>query len=146
LEPIGEVKGIRFFNDSLATIPEALANALDALGEDVETLIAGGHDRGIDYTVAGSAISKSKIKNLVLFPTTGAKICEAAKSTERFHPLKKYDVQCMEDAVRIAFEVTSPGKICLLSPASSSFNLFKDYQDRGDQFRRAVLSYKDVAP
>lgn len=136
LEFVGEFKEIKFYNDSLATIPQATMRALDILA-DVETLIAGGFDRGIDYSILGPAIDKSKIKNLILFPTTGKKISKYVKKK-----INIFNVNNMKDAVRIAFKKTPKGKIVLLSPASSSFNLFKDYEDRGNQFKKAVISYK----
>ncbi|MDO8573833.1 MAG: UDP-N-acetylmuramoyl-L-alanine--D-glutamate ligase [Candidatus Daviesbacteria bacterium] len=135
LELVGEFKGIKFYNDSLATIPQATIGALQALGENVETLIAGGFDRGIDYAILGEAIGKSNIKTLILFPDTGKKISEAVKSK-----IQSFNVSSMQDAVELAFKHTSLGKIALLSPASSSFNLFKDYADRGEQFKKYVTS------
>lgn len=137
LEFVGQFKGIKFYNDSLATIPQATIRALDILGEDVETLIAGGFDRGIDYSVLGPVIDRSKIKNLILFPTTGEKIWKATSQK-----IKKFAVDNMKDAVKIAFGKTSKRKIVLLSPASSSFNLFKNYEDRGNQFKKMVMIYK----
>lgn len=144
LEYVGEFEGIRFYNDSLSTIPQATIAALSAFGSKVQTLIAGGFDRGVDYDVLGQEITNLKIKNLILFPTTGKKIwkevCRAQKD-ETLRP-KKFDVSTMEEAVRIAYQHTSKGKICLLSPGSSSFNLFKDYEDRGNQFKKYV---KDIS-
>lgn len=138
LEFVGEFGNIRFFNDSLATIPQATMEALDAL-EETETLIAGGFDRGIDYKALGLKIANSKVKALILFPTTGEKIwravCEATKT-----PPEKFEATTMQQAVRIAFAETSPGKICLMSPASASFNLFKNYKDRGNQFKKEVAA------
>lgn len=142
LEFIGERLGIRFYNDSLATVPEATIEAIEALGKDVETLIAGGYDRGLDYTTLGRFIANSPIKTLILFPTTGEKIWEEVSKivpNERMRP-QKYDVSSMKEAVLIASEVTARGKICLMSPGASSFNLFKNYKDRGDQFRQAVMT------
>ena len=140
LEFVGELENIRFFNDSLATIPQATMEALDAL-EETETLITGGFDRGIDYKELGIKIANSKVKALILFPTTGAKIwkavCEATKT-----PPERFEVNTMQQAVRIAFTETSPGKICLMSPASASFNLFKNYKDRGNQFKKEVDALK----
>ncbi|MBI2330365.1 UDP-N-acetylmuramoyl-L-alanine--D-glutamate ligase [Candidatus Daviesbacteria bacterium] len=139
LEFVGEFRGIKFYNDSLATIPQATIGALQALGENVETLIAGGFDRGIDYSILGEAIAKSNIKNLILFPDTGEKIKQACIKYQ-VSSIKYFNVNNMKDAVELAFEHTSPGKIVLLSPASSSFNLFKDYADRGNQFKKYVTS------
>lgn len=140
LEYIGEKNGIHFYDDSLATIPEAAINALDALGSDVETLIAGGFDRGISFEVLGKYIAAvSELKNLILFPTTGEKIWNAVENNRKERSLPdRFDVSIMEDAVAIALAHTSPGKICLLSPASPSFGIFKDYADRGDQFKKLL--------
>ena len=133
LEFVAQVKGIKFYNDSLATNPHATIFGLKTLGDDVETLIAGGFDRGVDYSILGPAIASSKVKNLILFPTTGEKIGQLVSDK-----IKKFDVSSMKEAVKIAFEKTSPGKICLMSPASASFNLFKDYEDRGNQFKKYI--------
>ncbi|OGM76797.1 UDP-N-acetylmuramoylalanine--D-glutamate ligase [Candidatus Woesebacteria bacterium RIFOXYA1_FULL_40_18] len=143
LELVGKVKGIEFYNDSLATIPQATMHALEALGPKVETLIAGGFDRGLEFGELGSFLSKQKgLRNLILFPDTGSKIWDsllhAGKSKRA--SFNKYEVKTMEEAVEIAFKVTNPGKACLMSPASASFNLFKDYSERGDTFKKLVLS------
>ena len=135
LEYAGEFCGIRFYNDSLSTIPEAAIHALDALGPDVTTLIAGGFDRGLSYEVLGKRLAKSSVRTLILFPDTGEKIW---KSIPKKSLIKKFDVHSMEEAVRIAKVQTPEGKICLLSPASASFNLFRDYVDRGEQFKEWV--------
>ena len=138
LEFVAERAGIRFYNDSLSTIPEALAHALAALGDDVETVIAGGFDRGVDMSPLGPVLAASQVKTLVLFPMTGEKIWEAASASSLGREYFRVDVQTMDDAVRSAYEYTASGKICVLSPASSSFSVFRDYRDRGDQFKDAV--------
>lgn len=133
LERVGKYKGITFYNDSLATIPEATISALDTLGLDVQTLIAGGFDRGIKFEKLGKRIQQSKVKALILFPTTGKKILQAIKK-----PPQHFFAKTMEEAVRLCYAHTQKGKISLLSPAASSFNMFKDYKDRGDQFKKFV--------
>ncbi len=138
LELVGEFNGIRFVNDSLATIPEALINALDAFGDEVDTLIAGGFDRGLDFSVVGPALVNSKVRNLILFPTTGSKILDAARKNGLSASISCHFTESMEDAVAHAYASTKKGKVCLLSPASSSFNLFKDYKERGDKFKSLV--------
>jgi UDP-N-acetylmuramoyl-L-alanine---L-glutamate ligase len=140
LEKVTEKNGITFYNDSLATIPQATIEALKTL-DRVETLIAGGFDRGIDYSPLGSAISDSSIKNLILFPITGEKIWQAVSDAKKDNLPKKFEVSTMEEAVKVAFEETSSGKTCLLSPASSSFNMFKDYAERGEKFKEAIKNY-----
>lgn len=140
LEFVGEFGGIRFYNDSLATIPEATIHALKALGSDVATLIAGGFDRGLDYTILGQYLVGTSVKALILFPDTGEKIWEALRlaHARSGQAIQKFDVTSMEEAVKLAYKHTSAGKICLLSPASASFNLFRDYEDRGNQFKEWV--------
>ena len=138
LEFVAERFGISFYNDSLSTIPEALAHAIAALGDKVETIIAGGFDRGVDMTPIGPALASSKVKNLILFPTTGEKIWESAIAAAPSRSYIKVDVQTMEQAVQAAYNLTSSGKTCVMSPASSSFSVFRDYRDRGDQFKDAV--------
>ncbi len=135
LELVGEFEGVKYFNDSLATIPEATVHALDALGPRVTTLIAGGFDRGLSYEALGNRLAKSSVKTLILFPDTGKKIWE---SIHEKSGIEMYDAHSMEEAVQIAASHTPKGKICLLSPASASYNLFRDYADRGDQFKEWV--------
>ena len=138
LEHIASIDGVSYYDDSIATIPEATINALEALGGNVETLIAGGYDRGLDFTKLGAYISEHPIKTIILFPTTGEKIWDSISKKEQIH---KIDVITMEDAVKKAKEHTSKGKICLLSPASASYNLFKDFEDRGNQFKDEIEKY-----
>jgi UDP-N-acetylmuramoylalanine--D-glutamate ligase len=138
LEFVATRHDISFYNDSLATIPEGLAHALVALGDKVETIIAGGFDRGVDMGPVGPALAASNVKNLILFPTTGEKIWEAAQTAAPQREYKRVDVHSMTDAVQAAYDLTSAGRICVMSPASSSFSVFKDYRDRGEQFREAV--------
>lgn len=141
LEFVGEWKGIRFYNDSLATIPEATIRAVTTLGDDVATLITGGFDRGGDYTALGVFLAKQKtLKTLILFPDTGEKIWTAIIASDPSAQSRnsKLETRNIEEAVSLAYAHTPPGKICLLSPASASFNLFKDYADRGEQFKQWV--------
>lgn len=137
LEFVGEFRGIRFYNDSLATIPEATIHALESLGPHVSTLIAGGYDRNLSYETLGVYLAKSSVKALILFPDTGEKI-EKALDVHRVSGITYHDVSTMQEAVRLAYKHSPKGKICLLSPASASYNLFRDYADRGNQFKEWV--------
>lgn len=137
LEFAGEFDGIRFYNDSLATIPQATIHALEALGSNVATLIAGGYDRNLNFSVLGEYLSTHPVETLILFPDTGEKI---KKAIDSYHGIGStyYGVKTMEEAVKLAYLHTPRGKICLLSPASASYNMFRDYADRGDQFKDSV--------
>lgn len=138
LEFVGEKNGINFYNDSLATVPEATIEALEAL-PDTETLIAGGFDRGLNYSSLGQYLNKGKIKTLILFAPSGKRIWEeVCKSTSEEERPEKFDVTTMKQAVGIAVAETAPQKTVLLAPASASFGVFKDYKDRGDQFKKEV--------
>ncbi|MDI6591421.1 MAG: UDP-N-acetylmuramoyl-L-alanine--D-glutamate ligase [Patescibacteria group bacterium] len=151
LELVGTFKGITFYNDALSTIPETTIFALEALGKRAQTIILGGYDRKINFKKLVKYILKNKnIKNLILFPTTGEKIWRVLKLT--FHHWSKnyamalklprhFFVDNMRDAVKLAYEHTQKGKICLLSCASSSFSIFRDYKEKGNLFKKYVKKY-----
>lgn len=139
LEPIGTYRSITFFNDSIATIPQATMQAMDTLGPDLHTLIAGGFDRGLNFDQLGRKIINSPIKTLILFPDTGAKIKAAVlKAKPQKDSIKILPAKAMSEAVKLAYKHTPKGKICLLSPGSPSFTLFKNYIDEGDQYKKWV--------
>lgn len=138
LEYVGEKRGILFYNDSLSTIPEATIEAIEAFQDRVETLIAGGHEREIDFTELGKYLATSSVKTLILFPSTGTRIWQAVVNAGGENKIKKYDVSSMHEAMVYASDETSSGKICLLSPASASFGIFKNYKDRASQFKKEI--------
>lgn len=147
LEFVGVFNGIECYNDSLSTIQESAIAAIDGLGERVQTLIAGGLDRGQPFEKLAQKIISHRIKTLILFPDTGEKIFREIQKQARemgadayLDRLKIFPVQDMDSAVAAALANTDRGNICLLSAAAASFNCFKDYAQRGDFFKKALAS------
>ena len=137
LERIGTWRGMTFYDDPLATIPEATIAALDALGDDVATILLGGYDRGLDMSGLARRLRQSAVKTVILFPQSGSRIRAAIEREYQGATLPKcFETTDMREAVSFAYANTPAGRICLHSPASPSFGLFKDYAQRGDLFRR----------
>jgi UDP-N-acetylmuramoylalanine--D-glutamate ligase len=136
---LGKKDDIEWVEDSLATAPEATLFALEALGDSIDTLITGGMDRGgYDFTAMGAWIAESRIRNVVLFPDTGAQIKTAIEKADPRVPKTYFETSDMKAAVDFAREHTKKGSTCLLSSASPSYNLFKDYEDKAAQFKVAI--------
>lgn len=135
LQYVGTFRGIKFYNDSIATAQEATINAVKAIG-DVDTLILGGMDRGLDYHPLVDFLKHSNVRNILLLPDTGAKIEQIFAEDRYVQGL--IHVKNMEEAVKMAYEVTNPSQSCLLSPAAASYGFYKDFQERGEDYCRLV--------
>ncbi|HOK35198.1 MAG TPA: UDP-N-acetylmuramoyl-L-alanine--D-glutamate ligase [Candidatus Pacearchaeota archaeon] len=148
LELVGTFKDITFYNDSLATIPETTIAAIDAFGNKAETIILGGYDRNLSFKKLAEKVLNSGIKTVILFPTTGEKIWKDIEKLSKVQKLSNlpqhFFVDNMKDAVKLAFENTHKGKVCLLSCASSSFSLFRDYKEKGNLFKKWVRCYGNL--
>lgn len=131
MEYVGKFKDIEYYNDSIATIPEATINALETL-KNVNTLIIGGKDRGVDQSKIINYLNNSKTENIICLPKTGEYIAEGMINKNT------YIVQDLKEAVKIAKEKTKKGAICLLSPAASSYGYFKNFKERGNLFKEYV--------
>lgn len=138
LERVGTYGGITYYNDAIATVPEATIAALDTLGADVQTILLGGADRKVDFSKLAKRLLDSSVRTVILFPKTGQRIWETicAQEPAAESRFAHFFVESMEEAVALVRENTTQGKSCLHSPASPSFGLFRDYRDRGEQFKR----------
>ena len=139
LEPVGRVGGIDFYNDSISTIPQAAVAAVEALGR-VDTLLLGGMDRGIDYTPLLPLFRDSQVRNFLFTGQAGRRMMSLAGPVpgKTFLFYEKFG-----DMVEAAFRMTAPGRICLLSPAAPSYDAFKNFEERGNIFKKMVLLHSD---
>lgn len=131
LELVGEFKGIKFYDDAISTTPESTIMAIKAL-KNIDTIFLGGQDRGYDFRELEKVIKKSGIRNTVLFPDSGHKMIKQLKG---FNVLK---TNKMEKAVKFAYKNTKKGSVCLLSCASPSYSLWKNFEVKGDEFKKFV--------
>jgi UDP-N-acetylmuramoylalanine--D-glutamate ligase len=138
MELAGEKRGVRYINDSKATNVDAVYYALGAMKGKV-IWIAGGLDKGNDYGPVMEFV-RNKVKALICLGLDNKKLYETF-STEVF---QISETTTMREAVRRAASLASSGDTVLLSPACASFDLFKDYRDRGDQFKQVVNELEDV--
>ena len=138
MEPVGEVQGIHFFNDSISTIPEAAMYSIDTIG-NMGSLIMGGLDRGIHYDRLIDFLIKAPIDNIILIDAVGQKIYDALLPQNI--KAKLFLVESLEQAVELAFQHTTKGKNCLLAPAAASYGMFKNFEERGDKFKEFVLKH-----
>ncbi|MFA5047772.1 MAG: UDP-N-acetylmuramoyl-L-alanine--D-glutamate ligase [Patescibacteria group bacterium] len=137
LQRVGQYKKIEFFDDAISTTPESTIEAIKAL-KKVGTIFLGGEDRGYDFKNLEIALKKYKIKNVVLFPESGERILSSEKSFNVLH------TKSMDEAVRFSYKNTPPGKICLLSTASPSYSLWRDFEVKGEEFSRAIKKYSKI--
>jgi len=132
LERVATIRGVDFINDSKATNVNSVWYALESMNKPV-IWIAGGIDKGNDYS-ALKELAKKKVKALVCLGADNTKLIEAFKDEIKTIIVAK----SAAEAVRSAFYTAEPGETVLLSPACASFDLFESYEDRGEQFKRAV--------
>jgi UDP-N-acetylmuramoylalanine--D-glutamate ligase len=136
LEPVGTIKGVEYINDSKATNVDSVVYALGSYEQPL-IWIAGGVDKGNDYNLIKNEVQK-KVKALICLGKDNSKLKTS------FHGVVPTirETQSVKELVRIALDLAQHGDIVLLSPACASFDLFNNYEDRGNQFRQAVLDLK----
>ena len=142
-EFVREYRGVKYYNDSIASSPTRTACGTLSLYDEKIAIIAGGYDKHIPYEPLGSVIN-DKVKLLILLGDTAPKIEEAVRSAANFDEaaIRIINVTNMEEAVQAAVENTAEGDIVSLSPASASFGLYKNFEERGNHFKAIVNGLK----
>jgi UDP-N-acetylmuramoylalanine--D-glutamate ligase len=133
LEFVREIEGVKFINDSKGTNVGAVIKSLESFNEQV-ILIAGGRDKDSDFTILRPII-KEKVKSLILIGEAKDKIKKAVGDVVK----EVFIEDDFNAAVMKAKQVASPGDVVLLSPACASFDMFRDFEDRGRRFKKAVM-------
>lgn len=136
LESIATIKGVEFVNDSKATNVDSVVYALGSYQQPL-IWIAGGVDKGNDYGLIKDQV-KAKVKTLICLGKENDKLRKAFNDVV---PVIQ-ETQSIKELVQLAMKAAKEGDVVLLSPACASFDLFKNYEDRGNQFREAVLELK----
>ena len=136
IELIRTRKGVRWYNDSIASSPSRTIAGLNSFPEKV-ILIAGGKDKGIPYDALGPVVN-DHVKLLLLCGATAGVIRRAVEQADNYNGLEILDVADYRDAVSIADSRASEGDVVILSPASTSFDRFKNFMERGKAFKAIV--------
>jgi len=137
-EFVGEKHGIRFYNDSISTVPEATIFALETLKE-VGTLLLGGFDRGIDYQILYDYLNENPVKNMVFMGPAGERMKKEWNICDKALQSAFIVENDMSKIIHFAIQNTPKGKICLLSPAAASYDQYKNFEERGKVFKKCVL-------
>ena len=138
IEFVKEINGVKWYNDSASSTPSRTISGLNAFDEEI-VLIAGGADKNLDYTPVAKPIL-DKVKTLILMGQTSGKIFDAVKEEEEKEnkEINIYMVNNLSQAVILAKRYSVPGQVVLFSPASTSFDMFKNMYDRGQKFKGIV--------
>ena len=136
LEFVRELNNVKWYNDSIGTSPASTIAGLNSFDEDI-ILLAGGSDKGLDYKEVGEAIAR-KVRALILTGPTSEKIENATKQALNGKSIEIYYTSNMQESVNLAKDIAKAGDVVLLSPASASFDLYKNFEDRGHQFKDCV--------
>jgi UDP-N-acetylmuramoylalanine--D-glutamate ligase len=138
MQVVAVKNGVTYIDDAIGITPESTLAGLAAISErfgPVSCLLLGGQDRNYDFRELMQTISKSPVQNLVLFPNTEAKM--KACFPETYHP-NILETSSMDEAVAFAAKQAAAGSVVLLSTAAPSYTIWKDFEEKGDQFQSAV--------
>jgi len=143
LEFVGNYCGIDFYNDSISTIPESTIEAVNTI-KNIHTLILGGFDRGIDYSSLVKFLSDSKVVSLIFTGPAGKRMMAEFQSLKNKNQ-QIYFIEYFNDLGHLLQKIEK-GKACVLSPAASSYDQFKDFEERGRVFKKMAESLKASCP
>jgi UDP-N-acetylmuramoylalanine--D-glutamate ligase len=135
---LGVHGGLRWINDSIATAPEAAVVALEAFDGEVSTYIGGGTDRGFDFAPLARALLARAVRNVILLPPGGPAILAALASLDPVAGARARVAADLTEAVAVAAQLTPAGSTVLFSPASPSYGVYRNFEERGDFFRQLV--------
>ena len=136
IELVRTLDGVRYYNSSIDSSPNRTINTLNVFPEKV-IMISGGKDKGIPYDAVGPAIA-DHVKTLILIGATSEAIYGALKKTGRENEVETIFVKSYEEAVNTAKDRAKSGDVVLLSPASTSFDMFRNFEERGNLFKKLV--------
>ncbi|HOZ53973.1 MAG TPA: UDP-N-acetylmuramoyl-L-alanine--D-glutamate ligase [Bacilli bacterium] len=136
LEYVGRYKKIDFYNDSIATIPRATINCIKSIS-NIDTVIIGGMNREVNLNELVEFLNNNQctLNNCIMLPETGHIISKDIKNKN------VYIVNDMEEAVETAYKVTSKNKACALSPSAASYNVYKNFEERGRHYKELIDKY-----
>ncbi len=150
IEDIWVYEKIRFINDAIATTPESTIAAIETFWDELQTLFLWGEDSGFDFSALRERILESNIQNIVAFPDTSEKIFpeitlrdyeQAFEIELAGKSIQFIKTRSMNSAVDFAYKTTLPGKTALLSCAAPSFSLWKNYQQKAEEFKKYIENY-----
>lgn len=144
LEFVAEISGVKIYNDSKATNPDATIKAIESFDRKI-TLILGGKDKGMDFSTILPYLDK-RVSNIILIGETRQNMLDLISRYINQNPTIPLEVFCSDsfkDAILKGFSMAGEGGILLLSPACASFDMFEDYKDRGRQFKRIIMELRD---
>ena len=137
MEPVGTFGGVTFINDSISTIPQAAISACEALGR-VDFLLLGGFDRGIDYQPLADYLKTHPVPHLLFTGKAGERMMGMIRP-DGVSTLYYYAT--MEEAFAYMTAHAKLGDVCLLSPAASSYDQYKNFEERGRKFKVLAESF-----
>lgn len=139
LQFVGKFNNILFYDDAISTTPESTICAIKSFPK-IGTIFLGGMDRGYDFDKLSRIIIEKEIPNIVLFPDSGEKIFDLLNKAAGIK-FKFFKTKSMEEAVDFAYKNTPINTVCILSTASPSYSLWKNFEEKGNEFQKCVKKY-----